>query len=130
MTYLLDTNVWLGIVLNDRRIDRARLEARLDGSNARLSMVVPWEIALKCSIGKLALPAPPATFVPAQIAAQGIEVEPIALEHALHVATLPPYHKDPFDRLLVAQAQLLDATIVTTDRQIAAYDVAVLDPRA
>ncbi len=128
MTYLLDTNVWLWIVVGDDRLDRSRWEPVFNPANTRLSMVVPWEIAIKYRTGRLPLPAPPASYVPAQIAAQGIELQPVELDHVLHVSTLPMHHRDPFDRLLVAQAQLLDATIVTTDRKIARYDVRVLDP--
>jgi PIN domain nuclease of toxin-antitoxin system len=56
-------------------------------------------------------------------------MQPIELDHVLRVATLPMHHRDPFDRLLVAQAQALGATIVTADPAIARYDVDVLDPR-
>ena len=130
MILLLDTHVWLWTIDRPDRLGAATqrlLEA--PGTDVRLSIASAWELATKCSVGKLRLQSPPDRFVPEHVTRQGITLQSIELDHALRVAGLPMHHRDPFDRLLVAQAQALDATIATIDPQLADYDVALLDPR-
>ena len=74
-------------------------------------------------LGKLELPVPPERFVPEQMAEDGIDPLPIEHAHALRVARLPPHRSDPFDRLLVAQAQLERCSLLTADAQLFGYDV-------
>lgn len=88
-----------------------------------LSAASSWEITIKVALGKLELPAPPDRFVPAQLAEDGIDPLPIEHSHALRVARLPPHHSDPFDRLLIAQAQLERCALLTADAQLLDYDV-------
>src|SRR6185503_1297311 len=85
-----------------------------------------WEIAIKVAIGKLTLPDKPARYVPSALAVQGMNALPVEHSHALRVADLPPLHADPFDRMLVAQAQLERMTLLTADPAILAYDVRTL----
>jgi PIN domain nuclease of toxin-antitoxin system len=85
-----------------------------------------WEIAIKYTLGKLTLPAAPAAFVPRLMTRLGVTPLPVRHEHALHVAGLPQRHRDPFDRLLVAQAQLERVSIVTPDQAFDLYDVEVV----
>jgi PIN domain nuclease of toxin-antitoxin system len=91
-----------------------------------LSAASAWEIAIKHALGKLRLPEPPARYVPRRLGTLG--TSPLAIEHAhaLRVATLPLHHRDPFDRLLVAQAQVEDVPILTADSAFDAYDVSVI----
>lgn len=97
-----------------------------DGSNELfLSAASSFEIALKYALGKLPLPASPQVYVPDQILKTGVEPLVIEHAHALAVSGLPRHHRDPFDRLLIAQALLEELTIVTVDRRIAAYDVPI-----
>jgi PIN domain nuclease of toxin-antitoxin system len=103
---------------------RALVEAR--DNVLYLSAASAWEIAIKHALGKLRLPEPPVTYVPARVAALGVQPLAIDQQHVLHVATLPPHHRDPFDRLLVAQAQIDDLSILTADPLIGAYDVATI----
>ncbi len=91
-----------------------------------LSAASSWEIAIKYSIGKLRLPEPPEVYVPARIDATRVRAFPIDHAHALRVSALPRHHRDPFDRLLVAQAQIEDLTILTADALFGAYDVATI----
>jgi prevent-host-death family protein len=91
-----------------------------------LSAASAWEIAIKVGLGKLKLPEPPARYVPARLAEQGMDALPIDHGHALRVAELPDHHADPFDRLLVAQAQLERMTLMTADPQLLAYEVDTL----
>ena len=127
MTYLLDTHVWLWMLADPDRIrpDLAD-ELRADRTRLLLSAATSWEIAIKWAVGRLILPQPPATYVPSRM--QRTKVEPLAVthSHALQVATLPRQHGDPFDRLLVAQAQLEGVPIVTVDGAFDAYDVDVV----
>jgi PIN domain nuclease of toxin-antitoxin system len=126
---LLDTHVFLWLQVQPERLGD-HLAAVADTANERLlSAASSWEIAIKHGLGRLSLPEPPASWVPERMRAVG--AMPLAVEHthALAVADLPVHHRDPFDRLLVAQAQEGGYTLVTADRRIPAYDVAVLDPR-
>jgi PIN domain nuclease of toxin-antitoxin system len=124
LTYLLDTHVWLWMLGDPDRI-RPDLAAELRESRTRLllSAASSWEIAIKWAVGRLSLPEPPATYVPSRM--QRTNVEPLAVthSHALQVATLPRHHGDPFDRLLIAQAQLERVPLVTIDRALDAYDI-------
>jgi PIN domain nuclease of toxin-antitoxin system len=78
-----------------------------------LSAASAWEIAIKYSPGRLPLPEPPARFVPSHLSRDGVIALPIEPAHALAVADLPQHHNDPFDRLLVVQAQLGRMTLVS-----------------
>lgn len=90
-----------------------------------LSAVSSWEIAIKSAIGKLALPIPAEDYVPDRIRSSGVVGLPIEHSHALRVASLPLHHRDPFDRLLVAQAQVEGLPLLSADRQLARYDVEI-----
>lgn len=130
MRFLLDTQIWLWLQTRPERIDdevRARLA---DGAaDVLLSAASSWEIAIKHALGKLPLPVPPREYIPSRMRSAAIDGLPVSHAHALHVATLPHYHNDPFDRLLVAQAQLEKVALVTADRQIERYDVPVVRAR-
>ena len=92
-----------------------------------LSSASSWEIAIKYANGRLPLPEAPETYVPSRMQATGLESLPVTHTHALRVAALPRHHDDPFDRMLVAQAQLEGLTVVTADPAFEPYDVAVLN---
>lgn len=91
-----------------------------------LSAASTWEIAIKYRLGKLPLPEPPDVFILPRLTRDGIEPLPIGHHHACAVTRLPLHHTDPFDRLLVAVAQLEGLTLVSADRQLLAYDVSVI----
>jgi len=126
MTLLLDTHAWLWMLAAPERLGDARATLENADHELLLSAASSWEIAIKHDLGRLRLPQPPELFVPDRIRASG--VVPIAIEHvhAIEAGRLPRHHRDPFDRILVAQARHLDVPIVTADPAIAAYDVAVL----
>lgn len=127
MTYLLDTHVWLWLQTARSRIRPDLLEELRDGgTSVRLSAVSSWEIAIKWAIGKLPLPEPPDRYVPSRMERSGVEGLAIEHVHALRVAELPRHHPDPFDRLLVAQAQIEGFAIVTADPAFGPYDVSVV----
>jgi PIN domain nuclease of toxin-antitoxin system len=105
--------------------DRQEGAAALFDPEATLyfSTASAWEIAIKYSIGKLPLPAPPASYIAARAAGGDFRIIDVRLEHALAVADLPRHHDDPFDRLLVAQCITEGFRLVTADRRLAMYDV-------
>ena len=127
MTCLLDTHVWLWLVVAPERLS-AKAAGLLTDMNTRLllSAVTSWEIAIKYSLGRLELPQPPAIYVPDRMRRTGVEGLPISHAHTLRVASLGDHHKDPFDRLLVAQAQEESVPILTADPIFARYGVQVL----
>jgi PIN domain nuclease of toxin-antitoxin system len=124
MKILLDTQCWLLMSLAPDRFSPRALEAVEDRDNLLyLSAASAWEIAIKHALGKLRLPESPVTYVPTRVATLGVQPLAIELTHALRACELPPHHRDPFDRLLVAQAQLEDLPILTADPVFSRYDV-------
>lgn len=125
--YLLDTHVLLWAASAPETLTRSAL-AILEDASARLylSAASAHELAIKWRLGKLALPSPPPEFVATRLARHRIQELAITARHATHVASLPDHHGDPFDRLIVAQAQLEGLTILTRDGQIPRYDVRVI----
>ena len=124
MKILIDTQCWLWLQASPGRFSAATLRLLADpDTEILLSVASSWEIAIKYALGKLALPEPPVAYVPSRLASSGTRGLPIQHAHALHAGALPPHHRDPFDRLLIAQAQLEQLTLLSADRQLAAYDV-------
>lgn len=124
---LVDTHVWLWLQSDPDRLPasvRDMVEDR--GVELLLSAASAWEIAIKYRLGKLLLPQEPTTYVPDRMRRSG--TTPLSVEHAhvLRVSELPDHHRDPFDRLLVAQAQILDVPIVTADSQFERYQITIL----
>lgn len=125
--YLVDTHVWLWMQASPQRLRDETLRLLADESNeVLLSAASSWEMAIKYRLGRLPLPEPPETYVPSRMRRSGTTPVPVEHAHALRVAELPDHHRDPFDRLIVAQAQLLSTPVVTADAQLSAYDVQVL----
>ncbi|HET7584760.1 MAG TPA: type II toxin-antitoxin system VapC family toxin [Gemmatimonadaceae bacterium] len=127
MRVLLDTHVWLWMLLEPERLSRrAHALIASEDTELLLSAVSAWEIAIKQALGKLRLDAPAAERVPVWMWETRVTPLPVLHRHALQVASLPPRHRDPFDRLLAAQAQVEDVPIMTVDRIFARYDVKVV----
>ncbi|MGE5603349.1 MAG: type II toxin-antitoxin system VapC family toxin [Nitrososphaerales archaeon] len=127
MKALLDTHAFLWWITNDHRMSARAASIIEDGANSLLlSTASAWEIVIKAQMGRLPLPGSPVHYVPEQMTINGIEPLPVGLTHALALYELPPLHRDPFDRLLVAQAQSEHLPILTNDPLIRQYDVEVL----
>lgn len=123
MILLLDANALLWWLADDPILSRQARRAIADPSNDVLvSAASVWEIAIKRSIGKLRAP----DGMVGAVESAGFAGLPITLSDAEEAGRLPPYHRDPFDRMLVAQAQRLDAVITTRDTVFAAYGVETL----
>lgn len=123
---LLDTHVLLWAHAEPARLGAARELLADTANDLLLSAASAWEIAIKVGLGRLELPEPVDTWVPSRVAAIGALAVPVDVDHATRVAALPPVHRDPFDRLLVAQAMALGATLVSTDPVFMRYDVRLL----
>jgi PIN domain nuclease of toxin-antitoxin system len=110
--------------------DRLREEARATvtdtGNQLFLSSASVWEIAIKYATGKLRLQALPSEYIPSRMLRTFTEELPITHAHALWAGALPPHHKDPFDRLLIAQAKIEGLPILTADPEFAAYEIEVI----
>lgn len=124
---LLDTPVWLWMLAAPERLSPGSRTLLIAAENELLfSAASAWEIAIKHGLGKLQLPESPAKYIPRMMVHTSVTPLPIHHRHALRVAALPEYHRDPFDRLLVAQAQLESVPIISADRHFRQYDVEVL----
>ena len=123
MRLLLDTHALLWWLEENPALSRAAYAAIADSETVAVSAASIWEISTKQNLGKL---RPPVDDVVGSLEASRLETLPITPEHAWAAGALPLNHRDPFDRILVAQAQLEGFTIVTRDPKIAAYQVAVL----
>jgi PIN domain nuclease of toxin-antitoxin system len=121
---LLDTQAFLWFVLNDARLSPAARTRLVDPANELLfSPASYWEIAIKVSIGKYQVPGSFKDFMDRQIDQNQLSVLPIAVSHAAMVAALPFHHRDPFDRLLIAQALVENVPLVSVDAVVDAYGV-------
>lgn len=140
MRVLLDTHAFLWYVLEDRRLsDAARTAIEGDASAASVDqplagvrqdapevLVSPasyWEIAIKISLGKYALTVPYETFWRSGIELNDFHVLPIEIRHTALLLSLPYHHKDPFDRLLLAQAMVENVPVVSSDSTLDAYPI-------
>lgn len=122
MKYLLDTHVFLWAISDDKRLSARHRGIYTDGdSDLWLSVASVWEILIKCGLGKLALPAPAAPFLLRQMEKNRVSLLPVRAAHLMALEELPPLHRDPFDRMLVAQAKGDGLTILSDDRAIRKY---------
>ena len=125
--FLLDTHVWLWLQTEPERVRQEVLERLRDPAQVLLlSAASSWEIALKHRLGKLPLPDAPDRYVPDRMRRSGTTGLAVEHAHALAVAALPDHHRDPFDRLLIAQARHLGVPLVSADPMLARYDVELI----
>jgi PIN domain nuclease of toxin-antitoxin system len=125
MRVLIDTQVLLWGLQNEQRLSR-RVQTLLPVADVWISVASLWEIITKVQIGKLALPAPVGDYLPAKLKANGILVLPITFDHVKHVEGLPLHHRDPFDRILIAQSLEEKLPVITSDPLFARYLVEVI----
>jgi PIN domain nuclease of toxin-antitoxin system len=124
---LIDTHVFLWFTSRPQELaEEAFLAIENPDNEVFVSAAVAWEISVKHARGRLSLPLEPALYVTARLRELGFGALSITLEHALARAALPLIHADPFDRIMVAQAQVESLTFVTRDAQLLAYPVNLL----
>ena len=127
MRLLLDTHVFLWYISADSQLPTAFRDAIRDPANeVYLSVASVWEAVIKFALGKLPLPDAPAAYLPGQRKAHDILALPIEEAAFVYLAALPPLHRDPFDRILIAQALQHGLTMVTVDGEVRAYSIPLL----
>ncbi len=127
MRLLLDTHALLWFIGNDPQLSEpARKNIENPSHDKFVSAASLWEIAIKLGLGRLKLPRPFGEVFPEQLGTNGFDLLPIACAHLNQNITLPFHHRDPFDRLLIAQALVDDMTIVTRDAEFSKYSAKIL----
>lgn len=127
MRLLLDTQCWLWMQAAPERLSPTASSALENPQNELyLSSASSWEIAIKYRLGKLPLPVPPEEYVPSRLAGTDIKPLPVVHSHALAAASLPLVHRDPFDRILLAQAREESLVLATADRVFDRYEAEIL----
>ena len=128
MNLLLDTHALVWMVAQPERLsDEAQQQVRDPANLVLVSSVSPWELAIKAGLNReLGIPANLAEWLPEVLKDSGLELLPLELRHVLAVEHLPQHHRDPFDRALIAHAQVEQLTIVTADRTFDRYGVSIL----
>jgi len=123
---LLDTHTFLWAIAEERRLSRRAQQIYTGPNDLWLSVASVWEILIKTQAGKLPLPEPVGPYLVKKLVQNQIELLPITLDHVLGIEALPPHHRDPFDRLLIAQSIEEGWPIVTADPWFNRYPVDVI----
>jgi len=126
MKFLLDTHILLWWITASQLLSQTARDIISEGnSELYWSTASSWEVAIKYKIGRLPLPEVPELFIPTELTKNRIDSLPIANDHSFRAGQLPIHHRDPFDRMLIAQAQIENMEIISSDRQISLYEVKV-----
>jgi PIN domain nuclease of toxin-antitoxin system len=125
MKFLLDTAIFLWSLDSFQKLNSRAQQVLESGEEIFLSAASSWEIVIKSATGKLQLPKPPRQLIPEAMTKFSVQALPIAHAHTLEVAELPDHHRDPFDRLLVAQARSEGMALMTADALCAQYPVEI-----
>lgn len=124
MRLLLDTHTFLWFLLDDPQLSMTARDRIVDpGNDIAVSPATYWEIAIKIGLGKYALPEPYEVFITREITANDFHILPIEPRHTAVLTTMPFHHRDPFDRLLIAQAMIEQIPIVSRDSAFDAYPI-------
>ena len=126
MKLLLDTHAFLWWITDDPQLSPKARELISDSHNTMYwSAASSWEVSIKYALGRLPLPETPEQFLPVELGKNRIESLSVIDAHAFQAGRLPRHHADPFDRMLVAQAQLESLAILSNDRKLSHYDVEI-----
>lgn len=127
MNLLLDTHAFLWWVTDDTQLSTTVRNIIVDPTNTiYFSVISAWEIIIKYQAGKLTLPETATTYISSRLAANNFSTLPVEMPHVLKVASLPNYHRDPFDRLLIAQSQVQQIPLATVDALVRQYPVSII----
>jgi PIN domain nuclease of toxin-antitoxin system len=125
MKILLDTHVFIWALIDETRLS-PRARKLISSSSLLWSVVSLWEAIQKAQIGKLSLPLPAGSFLTGELSSHHVQLVPVSLGHVLRLESLPLHHRDPFDRLLIAQSIEEGWPIITADPLFARYPVEVI----
>jgi PIN domain nuclease of toxin-antitoxin system len=123
MRILIDTHIFLWFINNDPQLSQTTQKLLESDVELLLSVASLWEIAIKVSTGKMTLPKPFEIFIPEQLQQNEIAILPIEIDHVTYITTLAFHHRDPFDRLLIAQSIVEGIPIVSVDTAFDPYNV-------
>jgi PIN domain nuclease of toxin-antitoxin system len=126
MKALLDTHTFLWAIAGERKLSRRAQQIYTGPNDLWFSVASLWEILIKVQAGKLPLPVPTGPYVVKSLAENRIEVLPIKLDHVLRLESLPSYHRDPFDRILIAQSLEENLPLITADPVFEGYPAKVI----
>ena len=126
MKALLDTHTFLWAIAEEGKLSRRAQQIYTGPNDLWMSVASVWEILIKTKAGKLPMPQPVGPYLVKKLVQNQIELLPINLDHVLRIESLPPHHRDPFDRLLIAQAIKEKWPIITADPWFARYPVEVI----
>jgi PIN domain nuclease of toxin-antitoxin system len=125
MNVLLDTHTLLWALTDESKLSE-RVRKLLPKAETWFSVASLWEIVIKAQIGKIPLPRPTGPFVISKLALNGVQILQVTPDHVLRIESLPDYHRDPFDRMLIAQSLEEKLPLVTADRVFARYPMQVI----
>ena len=123
MKFLIDTHTFLWFIIDSAKLSNDALDLLESDSELLISTASLWEMAIKVSIGKLLLPQPYNKFIAQQLKVNCIDKLPIRLSHLTTVSTLPLHHRDPFDRMIIAQAIVENLSVVSADTAFDSYPI-------
>ncbi len=124
---LLDTHIWLWSILSPEKLgDKGQAMIEEAENDLFLSAASSWEISIKYKLGRIPLPEPPEAFILQRLMRDNIKPLSVEHHHACRVSVLPDIHRDPFDRILIAQAQTEQLLLITADQQLKDYDVEMM----
>jgi PIN domain nuclease of toxin-antitoxin system len=126
MKALLDTHTFLWAIAEEGRLSRRAQQIYTGPNDLWLSAASVWEILIKVRTGKLPMPEPAGPYLVKEMAKNRIELLPIKLDHVLRLESLPAHHRDPFDRILIAQSLEESLPIVTADPQFTKYSIELI----
>ena len=126
MRALLDTHTFLWAISDDERLSRRAQKAFTGPNELWLSVASLWEILIKVKTGKLPLPEPSGPYLVKKLSENRIDVLPIKLDHVLRIETLAVHHRDPFDRILIAQSMVEKLPLITSDPIFEHYPVELI----
>jgi PIN domain nuclease of toxin-antitoxin system len=123
---LLDTHTFLWAISDDPRLSRRAAQIFIGPSDLWLSVVSVWEILIKVNKGQIPIPDPAGPYLMKKLAENRIDLLPITLDHVLKIEAIPMHHRDPFDRMLIAQSMDEDWPIITSDPMFKKYPIRVI----
>jgi PIN domain nuclease of toxin-antitoxin system len=123
MKIILDTHTFLWFINDSPELSNSAAELIESDVDLWISIASLWEISIKVNLNKLDLPDDYEKFIPHQIAINNIEILPVNLQHLIVLTKLPLHHRDPFDRLLIAQAIAEEVPIISIDKKFDLYEV-------